>query len=65
MSCVLEMHITEYLLLFFSYISDPTSKNGALSKVFYEMELNRYHGEDPPPLEADCKSELFSLKSIQ
>ncbi|CUT99594.1 prolyl 4 hydroxylase subunit alpha 1 [Echinococcus multilocularis] len=29
-------------------IEDPTSQNGALSKVFYEMELKRYNGEDPP-----------------
>nr|CDS18857.1 prolyl 4 hydroxylase subunit alpha 1 [Echinococcus granulosus] len=29
-------------------IEDPTSQNGALSKVFYEMELKRYNGDDPP-----------------
>ncbi|EUB60789.1 Prolyl 4-hydroxylase subunit alpha-1 [Echinococcus granulosus] len=29
-------------------LTDPTSQNGALSKVFYEMELKRYNGDDPP-----------------
>ncbi|KAL5963355.1 Prolyl 4-hydroxylase subunit alpha-2 [Taenia solium] len=27
---------------------DPTSRNGARSKAFYEMELIRFNGEDPP-----------------
>ncbi len=30
---------------------DPKSENGAMNKMFYELELKRYNGNDPPPLE--------------
>ncbi|KAL5103346.1 Prolyl 4-hydroxylase subunit alpha-2 [Taenia crassiceps] len=37
------LEVTNKLLM-----EDPTSQNGALSKTFYEMELKRFNGEDPP-----------------
>ncbi|VDD80026.1 unnamed protein product [Mesocestoides corti] len=31
--------------------------NGALNKMFYEMELKRYKGNDPPPIQQDTSME--------